>query len=199
MKIIIPTIHANPLMLVRCVAIVRATTGLEPVLESGGTFAENCNRAATGPGPYLFLNDDTEPQPGWLEPISAAFDDPDVGIVGCRLIYPHGQIQHAGVDFRDRCGLEAYNIREELPTRDVPAVTGACMAVRADVFHDLDGFDLAYRNGYEDVDLCLRATAAGWRIRYVADATVVHHESQSGPARWTHVRDNIRLLQERWS
>lgn len=199
MKIVIPTIHAQPLLLVRCVATVRATTGIDPTIVDGGTFAENCNQGATGPGPYVFLNDDTEPAAGWFTPLVDALNDPTIGIAGSRLLYPDGRIQHGGIGFRDRGGLEAFNIIDDLPTRDVPAVTGACLAIRADVFHELGGFNTEYRNGYEDVDLCLRAAEAGYRIRYVAESTVVHHESQSGPARWAHAQDNIALLQTRWS
>lgn len=198
MKVIIPTIRANPKMLRRCIEIVR-DSGIEPTVAEGGTFAQNCNSAAIGDDLLLFLNDDTEPQSGWLEPIVAAFDDEKVGIVGCKLIYPNGSLQHAGVGFRDNNGIEAFNITFfDFPTRDVEAVTGACMAVRTSMFDDLGGFDEGFRNGYEDIDLCLRASLAGWRIVYVAESVVVHHESQSGPARWTHVRDNIARLQERW-
>ena len=73
------------------------------------------------------------------------------------------------------------------------------MAVGADVFLELNGFDESFVNGYEDVDLCLRARAAGWKVWYTTDATVMHRESQSGPARWSHVHENVALLNERWA
>lgn len=151
--------------------------------------------AYTHGDPIIFLNDDTEPQAGWLGMLDA-FDNPEVGIVGCRLVYADGLIQHAGVYLACEGGtLTAYNVHDDLPSREVEAVTGACLAIRRDLFDELDGFDEGYRNGYEDVDLCLRARAAGWKVWYVAEATVVHHESQSGPRRWESVRENVERLQ----
>lgn len=195
-SVIVPTIHADDTMLLRCLTSIG--DAYEIIVESGGTFAENCNRGAqyaTG-SILLFLNDDTECPAGWLHPFARAFDDQDVGIAGCRLVYGDGSLQHAGVAFRDNGGLEAYNVKIDLPTRDVAAVTGACMAVRRSTWNELAGFDTAYRNGYEDVDLCLRASAARWKIRYLDDPTVTHHESRSGAPRWTYVRENIARLQE---
>jgi GT2 family glycosyltransferase len=166
-------------------------------------FARACNvGAAVASGAVLvFLNNDTEVSDGWLDPILAPFDDERVGIVGCRLVYPNGQLQHAGVWFDSPGGvLTAHNLTaEDAPSRTVEAVTGACMAVRASTFRDLGGFDTGYYNGYEDVDLCLAARRDGWRIWYTADSTIVHHESQSGPSRWAAVRQNVARLQERWA
>ena len=146
----------------------------------------------------MFLNDDTIPQAGWLEALCAPFTDPQVGITGGKLTYPDGRIQHAGV-YLDRPDgiLTAHNVLTDEPSRPVEAVTGACLAIRRDTWDELDGFDTGFRNGYEDIDLCLRARDAGWQVWYTADAHVVHHESQSGPARWTHVRQNVIRLQER--
>ncbi len=199
-SIVIPTLNRADL-LGRCIAAL-SRTALEAeivIVGEGLSFAEHCNLGAQrAKGDILiFLNDDTEPQPGWLEPLVASFEDPEVGIAGSRLVYPDGRIQHAGVYF-DRPGgvLTAHNVTTDEPTRDVAAVTGACLAVRQELF---DGFDEGFVNGYEDVDLCLRVTQAGWRIRYVTESVVVHHESQSGPARWTHVRHNIERLQEKWA
>lgn len=200
--VVIPTIRANPAMLAACIEGVRQTTGLKPLVAEGGTFAENCNEGARGTdGVVVFLNDDCECLEGWLAPLAAAFEDPKVGIAGSKLVYPDGRLQHAGVGLRTIGGvLEAYNVTlGDFLTRDVEAVTGACLAIRADLFDELGGFDESFRNGYEDVDLCLRASVAGWRIRYVRESVVIHHESQSGAPRWAHVRENIALLQERWT
>lgn len=196
--VVVPTLNRGDL-LAQCVDAVQTTAGLTPVVvDLGWPFAEHCNYGATWPGdPIVFLNDDTIPQDGWLDALLAPFADPTVGITGCRLTYPDGTIQHAGV-YLDRPGgvLTAHNVTSDEPSRDVEAVTGACMAVRRECWSQLDGFDTGYVNGYEDVDLCLRARAAGWTVRYTADGTVVHLESQSGPARWTHVRHNVERLQK---
>jgi GT2 family glycosyltransferase len=201
-EIIIPTIRANPDMLAGCVEGVIETTGITPILSEGGTFAENCNAAAEGSAAdvFVFLNDDTQPLTGWFEPLVAQFADWQVGIAGSRLVFPDGRIQHAGVYFASPDGvLTAYNHTTEQPSGLCAAVTGACMAVSRFAWRILGGFDPGFVNGYEDVDLCIRASRAGFHIRYAAESTVIHYESQSGPARWTHVRQNIARLQERWN
>jgi GT2 family glycosyltransferase len=201
-EVIIPTIRACSDLLAACIEGVIETTGQKPLVVEGGTFAENCNLGAAGTAAdvLIFLNDDCELLTGWLEPLLKPFEDERVGIVGAKLVYPDGRVQHAGVWFDQPNGvLTAHNHLDDFPSRNVDAVTGACMAVRATTFHDLGGFDPAFRNGYEDVDLCLRARRDGWRIWYECDSVLIHHESQSGPARWAHVRENIDLLQARWT
>lgn len=198
-SVVIPTIYANPILLARARNGVYATGATLVVADDpNASFAENCNTGAQyAPGEILvFLNDDTEPQDGWLGALCRPFDDPRVGITGARLTYPDGRIQHAGVYLDSPGGvLTAHNVLTDEPSREVEAVTGACMAVRREAWTQLGGFDVGYINGYEDVDLCLRARAEGWQVWYCADAHVIHHESQSGPARWTHVRENIERLQ----
>ena len=197
--IVIPTLDRSDL-LANCLTALEQTAPGVPVevVGFGWDFAEHCNYGAQTAGdPIVFLNDDTEPSPGWLQALCEPFSDPRVGIVGARLTYPDGRIQHAGV-YLDRPGgvLTAHNVLTDEPSRNVEAVTGACMAVRRECWDELDGFDPAYRNGYEDIDLCLRARAAGWTVRYAAESRGVHHESQSGPARWAHVNENVKRLQE---
>lgn len=170
--------------------------------ENRDGFAATCNKGAKraiDADILIFLNDDTIPQPGWLDPLlRASLRD---GIAGNRLVYPDGRIQHTGVFLRrDPDGtLTAYNRHTEARSGPVPAVTGACLAIRRDIFDDLAGFDEGFVNGYEDVDLCLRARQAGHEISYVAESTVIHLESQSDPQlRFGHARENIALLQQRW-
>jgi GT2 family glycosyltransferase len=199
-SIVIPTIHADDVMLHACIeAIVATAPDAELIVCDEGTFAENCNRGAelaTG-DVLIFLNDDTIPLEGWLDAMVDATEH--APIVGARLLYGDGRVQHTGVFFTtDPGGLVAYNRTWEEPSGEVPAVTGAAMLVRRPVWDMLEGFDTDFRNGYEDVDFCLRARQQGHHIWYTADATIFHHESQSGPARWAHVQDNVRLLQERW-
>ncbi len=200
--VIVPTIHANDDMLKTCLQWVYETTGLLVATIEGGTFAENCNQGAAvrTEDILVFLNDDTEVQPGWLEPlIDPIIRDPTVVITGSKLFYPDGAIQHAGVYLNIEDGiLTARNVCWNAASGPVVAVTGACMAVRASWFQSCGGFDEAWKNGYEDVDLCLRAGRANHQVLYIAESQVIHHESQSGPERWRNVSDNIRLLQERW-
>ena len=166
-------------------------------------FAKACNQgahAASG-DTLIFLNNDTLVRPGWTR-FAYLCDDESVGCAGPKLLYPTGEIQHAGVgiDFTRPWGLEAFNILDDWTHEpsDVDGVTGACLAIRRDLFLELGGFDEGYWNGYEDVDLCLSALAAGKSNMYDPRSSIVHLESQSGAERWTAVSENIARLRHKW-
>ena len=167
-------------------------------------FATACNigaRHATADH-LIFLNNDTIVHPNWTS-IIRHLKEPDIGIVGPKLIYPDCTIQSAGiaVDFTRPPGLEAWNLNTNWAETlaDVDAITGACLAISRQLFTDLGGFDTGYWNGYEDVDLCLASIAKGFRNVYDPLATVTHLESQSGAERWSAVNDNIIRLRTKWS
>jgi GT2 family glycosyltransferase len=164
-------------------------------------FGIGCNRAAAVAvgDPLVFLNCDTEPEPGWLHALCAGLNQLAVGIVGARLHRPDGTLQHAGTElYVSPHFIQPLEVSEELPSRDVNAVSGACMAVARDCWEELGGFDEGYLNGNEDVDLCIRAARAHYTIRYVREARVMHHESATGPERWAHLQENIDRLQKKW-
>jgi hypothetical protein len=118
----------------------------------------------------------------------------EVGCVGAKLLYPDGRIQHAGVvmGLFDNCG---HAFRElagdqqhyfDLPDviRNVSAVTGACLASRAQVFQEVAGFDEeAFPVAFNDVDLCLKIRQRGYRVLYTPYALLHHHEAFSKIAR----------------
>lgn len=169
-------------------------------------FAESCNdgaRAATGK--YLvFLNNDTVPRAGWLDALEAhAAAHPQAAVIGSRLLYPDGTIQHAGVVIgQDRYPRHLYaGFPGEHPavtrSRRFQVVTAACMLVRRAAFESAGGFDPAFRNGFEDVDLCLRLGAAGGEIHYCAASVLCHLESVS-PGRFKNRKDNVDRYRERW-
>jgi GT2 family glycosyltransferase/glycosyltransferase involved in cell wall biosynthesis len=145
-----------------------------------------CNQgAARAAGKYLvFLNNDTEPQPGWLEAlIGAAEAERTVGAVGAMLVYPDGRLQEAGgLVFRDGSGWN-YG-RGDDPGRpeyqrpaEVDYCSGAALLVRADLFRRLGGFDERYAPAYyEDTDLCFGLRSIGATVVYEPGAVVVHHE-----------------------
>ena len=170
-------------------------------------FAKACNQGAQAArGKYLvFLNNDTVPLDGWLRALVAEVDGhPEVGIAGSKLLYGDGTVQHAGVVFL-RSQLSPYHIYSkasaDLPAvnvrREFQVVTGACMLVRSQLFNELGGFHEGFRNGFEDVDLCLRAREKGYRVVYQPRSVLYHLESQT-PGRKLHEADNARLLRERW-
>ena len=138
----------------------------------------------------LFVNDDVQGgTPGWLGLLVAQAVRPDVAAVGPRLVYPDGRLQHAGVVLglagatgHVLAGLEPGRpgyLGMSVLTRDVSAVTGACMATRRALFEQLGGFDEALGLDFNDVDYCLRARRRGLRVLLEAGAELVHHESPS--------------------
>ncbi len=169
-------------------------------------FAIACNRgAAAARGELLvFLNNDTVPLPGWLAALRATLTNhPDAGIVGAKLLYPRGLIQHAGVEFNAQ--LASYHRHLGAPsnypaanqTRAVAAVTGACILLRRAEFLAVGGFDERYRNSFEDVDLCLKMLRQGRSCLYCAESVLYHHTSTT-PGRFSNDRENYRLFMETW-
>jgi GT2 family glycosyltransferase len=174
--------------------------------EENGGFAEACNDGASMArgGLLLFLNNDTEPRPGWLEALRAhAAAHPEAAIVGAKLLYPGEVIQHAGIVF----GQDGYphHLYAGFPAdhpavchpRRLQAVTAACMLVRREAFEEAGGFDTGFHNSLEDVDLCLRIGAAGGEVHYCPEAVLVHLESASR-GRSDRFERSVALYRERW-
>ncbi|HBG81380.1 TPA: glycosyltransferase family 2 protein [candidate division CPR2 bacterium] len=169
-------------------------------------FAKNCNRGAkeSKGDVLLFLNNDTEVLKKWLEPMLDLLKKNEVGIVGSKLIFPDGMIQHAGVVIsNDHMPRHIYHHEDPAAsyvnkTREFQAVTAACMAIKKDVFNAVSGFDEEYINGMEDIDLCHKVTAKGYKIFYTPESVITHHESVS-PGRFKHNNKNNELYLSRWS
>ncbi len=152
-----------------------------------------------------FLNDDVVPTtPDWIERMLAQAVRPEIGVVGALLLYPDGSIQHAGVVVDrwhpahiGRFQKESYFWPWLRMTREVSAVTGACMAMRRSTWNELDGFDPRFPVNYNDIDLCLRAAARGYRVLIESRAVLVHEESRT---RRAVVRpEEAERFQERWT
>lgn len=140
----------------------------------------------------LHLNNDVEAlAPGWLEDMAGWLSLPGVGVVGAKLLYPDGTLNHAGISLSRDDGLPHVLFEREpaedlgylfLPhaARNVAAVTGACLLTRTDLYRRLGGFDEAkLQVAYNDVDYCLRAGDAGFRIVYTPQAALRHVGSAS--------------------
>lgn len=140
---------------------------------------------ATANGDVLvLLNQDTEVGTGWLEALVGTFDDPTVGIAGCRLLYPDGKIQHAGGFLRGARGESEHLGRFEQDDGsddelvDAEFVTGAALAISRAALQEIGPLDVGFSPAYyEDIDWCYRARSAGFRVVLQPRATVVHHES----------------------
>ncbi|HEY4450073.1 MAG TPA: glycosyltransferase [Solirubrobacteraceae bacterium] len=194
------------------VAQLREIAGVQLVLgEENVGFAANVNRAlrvTDAARDVVVLNSDMEARAGWLAGLQyAASRGRDVGIVGGKLLYPDGSIQFAGTvrnlgapewfDHRYRFKPEGWG--PAAMTGSVLAVTGACMYVKRAVIEQIGLLDERYPMAYEDVDWCLRAWQAGFRVMYFPAASLIHHESVTrGTAVGSRERDSQRLFWERW-
>lgn len=135
----------------------------------------------------LFLNNDTESiSSNWIEEMLKQFENPEVGAVGAKLLYPDGTIQHAGVKVGENIathqflGMNEMDLKENDIVREVDAVTGACMMTRRDLFLKVGGFD--EKNlpiAYNDIDYCLKLRERGFKILWTPEAKLFHYESAS--------------------
>ena len=136
----------------------------------------------------MFLNNDTEIiEPDWLLAMAEHIQRPEVGAVGAQLLFPNQTLQHAGIVL-GLAGAANHPLLQEKPnaTREIrmirnwSAVTGACLMMRREVFHEAGGFnEKEFPIHYSDVDLCLRIRQRGYWILSTPYAKLIHHESAS--------------------
>lgn len=148
--------------------------------------------AAAGDHIVLF-NDDLEVIDGeWMSAMLEYSQDPAVGAVGAKLLYPDGRLQHVGMILGVN-GIAAHAYHQHpgsihgymgstIGPRNFSAVTAACLMTRRAVFDEAGGFDEAFPIDFNDVDFCLKVRRAGYRIVWTPYARLFHHESASfGP------------------
>jgi len=136
---------------------------------------------ARGSKYVLLLNNDIEvTDPNWLQKLIAVMEsDSKTGVVGCKLLYPDGRIQHAGGVVAIRV---PYNRGEEQIDRGqynrvefMDFVTGAVLVIRSDVIRQIGLLDEGFSPLYcEDTDWCLRAKLYGYKVAYTPDPTLIH-------------------------
>ena len=153
---------------------------------ANGGFIAACNDGASlARGDVLvFLNNDTVPQPGWLDALLDTFDaHPDAGLVGAKLLYPDGRLQESGgVVFADGSGWNYGRFDDPGDCRysylrEADYVSGAAIAIPRPLFERLGGFDARYAPAYyEDTDLAFGVRAAGLRVLVQPASVVVHDE-----------------------
>jgi GT2 family glycosyltransferase len=143
-------------------------------------------RNATGELLLLLNNDVTATDTSWLTRLVEQAQEPGIGAVGPTLLYPDGRIQHAGCVF----GVEdsvGHRLRFADPktrgygdflavTRQISAVTGACLMVTKKAYFEVGGMDEYLGLTFNDIDFCLKLTRAGLRNIYLARASLIHHE-----------------------
>ena len=167
-------------------------------------------------GSYLLLlNNDIEIiTEDWLEEMLSHCQREDVAAVGCKLLYPDGTIQHAGVGVglggianSMFVGMDSkfhgYMHRANLQL-NYSAVTAACMMVKKSVFEEVGGLEEELTVAYNDIDLCLKMGAAGYRIVYTPYAVATHYESKSRgyentPEKQARLKKESDYMLEKWA
>jgi len=160
-------------------------------------------------GIVFLLNDDLEViSADWIQRLAGLAARPPVGIVGARLLFEDGTIQHAGVvlGFHGSAGHIFHRTKNDGHNyagfaslqRNFSAVTGAAMVFRKAVFDELGGFDERFAVDYNDIDFCLRSIEAGYRVVQTPAAVLYHYHNSS----IKKAHDNIEEYQAfcaRWS
>lgn len=168
--------------------------------------ATNRGASLARAGVLALLNNDLVLKPGWFRPMLRALYalGPRAGLVGnVQVDAATLRVDHAGIYFNRKCKPEHDRREPGLasllfgPVRRVAAVTGACLMVRTQTWRAFGGFDEAFVNGCEDVDLCLRMREAGLVNAVALRSRVLHHVSAS-PGRKLRDEENTRRLVLRW-
>ena len=166
-------------------------------------------------GILVFANNDVEmATQGWDEVLRSNFSRRETGVVGARLLYPHGTVQHAGIvlgagDGRPVHEGEGADAADPGPLgrwrrrRTAAAVTGAFMAVRQSVFNAVGRFDPRFSIAYNDIDFCLAVRKRGLEVVYDPALELVHHESATRGRNDNREKvawddDELRDLHRKW-
>lgn len=182
---------------------------IEAVDKSAGRATQINRMAALATGDVLVLMDDRveATDPDWLDEMVRQIGRPGVGIVGPRLLYEDGSLQHGGIVLqttgpvrvlRSAQGGQPGYLGQLALSRDMSAVSGACLAVRRDVFEAAGGLDAAFWSHGDDVDLCLKVARAGHRVVWTPHAVLTYRgpDSTTSPGRSSRDLDRLR---DRWS
>jgi len=156
----------------------------------------------------LLLNDDTQVLTAdWLESMLELAQQEDIGAVGAKLLFPNGNIQHAGVAimpevhpmhvFYDYENSHPGYSFSNVVNRNYIAVTGACLMMRKALFEQLGGLEEDFELNYNDVDLCLKAHQAGYRNVVTPYAQLCHYGSASRCDRNVSPQERHKLA-EKW-
>jgi len=137
----------------------------------------------------VLLNDDTEViEPRWLDRMVAVAQDPEVGVVGAKLLFEDGTIQHVGIVHDDAwLPVHAHRLAPDddshfgskLLDMDFLAVTGACLMTPRALYEELGGFSEELPMAFNDVDYCYKVVAAGRAVVCAPFARLFHYESST--------------------
>lgn len=167
----------------------------------------------------LFLNNDTEIiSPNWIEDMLALAQQPHVGAVSCKLLYPNHKIQHLGgllgiTGDPDEIGVAGHAFRgtpdgfhhfDRLAIKNYSFVTGACLLIATAKFKQVGGFDPQFKIAFNDIDFCLKLLQQGYYNVVTPHVSLYHKESASlkKPGEKgrsiTQWKNEIKLFLKRW-
>lgn len=176
-------------------------------------FLLNCNNAAKyAKGEYLlFLNNDTQVQQDWLQPlIDLMKKDTTIGMVGSKLIYADGYLQEAGGILWDDASAWNYGNRQNPNdsefnfVHEVDYISGAAIMIRTKLWKEIGGFDERFVPAYcEDSDLAFEVRKHGYKVVYQPKSVVVHFEGISNGTDVTtgqkkYQVENQKKFYEKW-
>ena len=177
-------------------------------------YAKACNQGAKiSKGKYLyFLNNDTVVLKGAIDELFDTIENAGdkCGIAGSLLLYPNGKMQHGGVAF-SREGAPPYHIfgnteimgcknlmfKNAIFLKKCNAVTAASMIIKRDVFYAASAFDESYKNGFEDVDLCLKVRRLKKDIIFNPKSMLIHFEERTEGRKKFDMQNQINF-QNKW-
>lgn len=185
-------------------------------LDQNYGFAEGYNRALSRieSDCYVLLNSDVEVEEGWLNPLVArlAADEKVAALAPKIISYERkSDFEYAGAagGFIDCFGYPFCRGRildtiekdqgQYDTAREVFWASGACMVVRADLFHKLGGFDGDFFAHMEEIDLCWRMQLAGYRVMVEPRSRVFHLgggtlPNNSARKLYLNYRNNLSML-----
>ena len=177
---------------------------------NGFNFSEAINLGRQhASGEYLLLlNDDTtvkEPNP--IERMLELAQIPEVGIVGAKLSYPDGRLQHVGIvmlpsgpthPFIAKSAKDTGYFGSTLTPRNYSAVTAAAMLIKTTVFDQAGGFDTQFARDFNDIDFCLKVRQSSHRVAWTPYAHFTHHEGASLTRKKSDPQEQ-HLFTQRWS
>jgi O-antigen biosynthesis protein len=153
-------------------------------------------------GQVVFLNDDIEVlSPDWLESLLEFSQQPEIGAVGAKLLFPSGAIQHGGMAVADRLpvilhrwypGTHPGYFGNLLVPCNLSSLIGACLMTRRALFTQLGGFDEGMPFLWHDLDYCFKVRARNLRVVLNPYAELYHFETASKPSTFRSL-DTVRM------
>ena len=175
----------------------------------------NFGAASTDADLLLLLNNDTEViAPDFIEEMAGYLQRPEVGVVGAKLLYYDGLVQHAGMLIGPDGTVVHVNqnvpdaqgcyLGRSVRPGNFSSVTGACQMVKRTVFEEVGGYSEEFAVGYNDADFCCKVSAAGYSVTFTPYAKLYHNEfvsrgrEEGDPSKMQRWLRERALMQEKW-